>query len=285
MNTSLVSTISLTTALFTLSACGGGVDVGSTSGSVPKASGATGQRTPPNEAAALPPSLSIQGFVHDAHGASLSGVQVCLQAGPEIALDIGDCATSTADGSFALHGMPQEILLTIAFEKKGYVPAIRAIQMKTSDIELPSDENRMLPTSTPPVFAGAPLDATTGGIRFFVDSDSGEPAPASAWIASFENPNVDYEAVYFDAAGNVVSGAQAGSSGAFGGLPTGSYAVTFYSDTGSCTPKGDLYGQPLGETSILVPVVEGHVTMPVGADCTANQAAVARWHTPETVKR
>lgn len=270
MNNSLVSAISLS-ALFTLSACGGAVDVGSTGGA-PKASDPNGPAVTPNMVADLPAALSIQGFVHEADGAPLSGVEVCLQAGPEIALDIGDCATSATDGSFALHGMPQDLLVTIAFQKKGYVPAIRAIRMDKSDVELPSDENLMIPVSAPPAFAGAPLDAKSGGLQFFVGSDSGGASRASVWILSYENSG-DYEPVYFDAARNVVSGARAGSSGAFVGLPTGLYAVTFHTDTGSCTPKGGLYGEPLeiydlpGQTSLLVPVVEGHITMPVGVDC------------------
>jgi len=140
----------------------------------------------------------------------------------------------------------------------------------------------MRPLSSPPAFAGAPLDDGTGAVEFFVDSDGVEPPKTTVSIVSYDDPNANFEPVYLDASGAPSTGATGGSFGAFVGLPTGLYAVTFSSETGSCATLGGLYGEPIdyyqvpGQASILVPVVEGHVTTPIGVDCSGSAAPVAR---------
>jgi hypothetical protein len=196
-------------------------------------------------------------------------------------MDIGTCATSEADGSFTLNDIPRDLLLTVGFEKAGYMPMIRAIRTGATDVGLPADESIMRPLSTPPVFGGAPFDVSTGALEFFAGS-GGEAPLASVSIVSYDDPNANYEPVYLDANGNPATGATAGSFGAFVGLPPGLYLVTFHSETGSCTPLGSMYGEPVdffqvpGQTSILVPVVEGHVTTPVGVDCGGSAIPVGR---------
>lgn len=276
MNTFTMSKFSMA-ALITLAGCSGAVDVVSTSdGTEPAGSIASHERT----AGESP--LSIIGVSHDADGAVLGGVKVCLQAGPETAMDIGTCATSNTEGLFVLQGIPREMLLTIAFEKPGYMPIIRALRTGTTDIGLPVEESVMRPLSSPPTFGGAPLDAKTGALEFFVASDGAETPAASVSIVSLDDPNALHEPVYLDGSGSPTIGAVSGSFGAFVGLPTGLYEVTFSSETASCSALGDLYGEPVGyyqvpgQVTILVPVVEGHVTTPVGVDCGGSATPVAR---------
>jgi hypothetical protein len=272
MNTFTLSNFSMA-ALLTLAGCSGAVDVVSTSeGDEPVASRATAGELP----------LSIRGVAHDADGNTLAGVHVCLQAGMALAMDIGDCATSEADGAFILYGIPLNRLVTIGFQKGGFLPTIRAIRTGTTDIGLPPEESVMRPASIPPAIAGVALDDSTGAVEFFVDSDGAEPPQANVSIVSYDDPNSIHEPVYLDASGVPAPGAKGGSFGAFVGLPTGLYAVTFSTESGSCKTLGGLYGEPIdyyqnpGQASILVPVVGGLVTTPIGVDCSGSAAPVAR---------
>jgi hypothetical protein len=284
MKTHLIGKVSIT-ALFVLTGCGEGVDVvGSTDESAPTTPSEKHENQASNGAVSAPAALvSVSGFTHDADGAPLSAVKVCLQAGPTVAMDIGECATSEPDGSFTLHGVPANMLVTIGFEKDGFAPAIRAIQTESSDVQIPADENSLLAESTPPVFAGAPMDPNTGAIEFFVGSE-GADAPVAVSLFSIENGV--HEPVYLGEDGKPQSGATSGSFGGFVNLPAGMYIATFKSPSGSCTTAGSLYGYPMsayqqpGETGTVVlvevPVSSGRITTPVGVSCTGASVATGR---------
>ena len=126
MNPRLTSNVS-TIALIMLTGCGEAVDVvASSDGRAPttKESPATSGSDSPSTSL-----LSVSGFTNDGDGAALPAVKVCLQSGVALAMDVGECVTSAFDGSFSLHGVPGNMLVTIGFEKGGFVPTIRAIQM------------------------------------------------------------------------------------------------------------------------------------------------------------
>src|SRR5436190_806958 len=98
-----IMSISSTVTLL-LSGCGGGVDVVATT------EGTTAHpetvRASDDIGSTPQEFVSVSGTVHAADGSPLSGVQACLQAGPTISMDIGDCATSVADGSWTVSGVP-----------------------------------------------------------------------------------------------------------------------------------------------------------------------------------
>jgi hypothetical protein len=276
MNKPIMSNFSIATLLI-FSGCGAGVDVVST----------TETRGPMDTQAAIaaaeadvtPPTLmSISGFVHAQDGTPLAEVRACLQAGPTIDMDIGECATSGPDGSWTIHRVPANMLVTVGFSKQGFIPALRAIQTGDADVSIPEDEGRLLRESDPPTFAGAPLDARTGGIEFFIGSENGSEIRASVYVFSFDDGPRD--PVYTGADGNPMTGATSGSSGAVTNLPAGTYVLTFTAENASCTARGALYGYPYdayhlpGSVSIIVPVADGYITSPVGVDCAGSAAPV-----------
>jgi len=273
MNSIILSSLSIAT-LLTLNGCGGGADVvGSTD-----TGKATGPVAPPASGEVSPSEfVSVSGIVRAPDGSPLPGVRACLQAGPTIAMDIGDCAMSGSDGSWTIARVPQNLLVTIGLSKEGFVPALRAVETATTNIETPGDETRLLAKSDPPSFAGAPLDAKTGGIEFFVET-AGKAAQVAVSLFSFETGS--YAPVYTDADGEPMKDATSGSSGGFVNLRPGIYVLTFANESGSCATRGGLNGSPWnvyqtpGSASIVVPVVEGYVTTPVSVDCSTANAAV-----------
>jgi hypothetical protein len=78
---------------------------------------------------------------------------------------------------------------------------------------------------------------------------------------------------YHDANRHPVSGATAGSAGAFANVAPGLYLLTFSGVPASCTARSGLYGYPVDSfqgadtISVVVPVVDGHITTRVGLDC------------------
>lgn len=230
--------------------------------------------------------VSISGFAQDARGSPLEDVKACLQAGATIAMDIGSCATSQGDGSWTLQGVPQNLLVTAALSKEGFVPILRAIETRTDNLALPANDNRMVQVADPQTFAGKLFDLSKGGIEFFVTSNLSDSAEASVTLEQQQDVfhparEFDGHPVYLNDEGEPVPGATAGAHGAFVNLPAALYVLTFtYHPEVSCTLKSPLYGYtsdhgPLpGVASIVVPVIEAHVTTPVGVTCT-NATTVA----------
>jgi hypothetical protein len=264
MNTTILNGFCLS-ALVLLAGCGAGADVVAAGGGpASKGGGETTAVSPLSDTSGL----SIAGYVHGADGAALAGVDVCLQAGPTVAMDIGQCGTSAADGSWTLDGIPRDESVTIAFKKAGYAPSMRAIQTNTSDIVLPSDENRLsLLTDS----GAARFDDHTGGIQFAVLSD--EPGTVQATATLITGERQDPTPVYLDASGNAKSGATAGSAGAYANVAPGQYLLTFTGVPASCTAASGLYGFPVQSfqgadaASVVVPVVAGRITTTIGLDC------------------
>jgi hypothetical protein len=64
--------------------------------------------------------------------------------------------------------------------------------------------------------------------------------------------------------------------------PNGVIEIPIDQAPGSCKSLGTMYGDPTeyfqvpGQTTIVVPVVEGHVTTPVGVDCGGSATPVGR---------
>lgn len=245
-----MSTISIA-ALAALAGCSAGPDVVATGtqGEEPSTQTANLDQTAPAEVS----TLSVSGFVHGPDGAALSGVKVCLQAGPISAMDVGDCATSDVDGAFTVGGIPANELLTIGFEKAGFEPTIRAIETGTEDIVLPDDENVLAPRTTV-------LGSTQGRIEFVASAgttvtltgDDGQVRTPSYGDAGGENPTV---------------------RGVFTDLAPGYYYATFQNSSANCTNRSGLYAYPLGvyqapgQATVIVPVAPGLTTASVAVDC------------------
>jgi hypothetical protein len=256
--------------LLVVSGCGGADDVvaigpGKSSSAPPKSDGTA------LSAATSAPSVTISGFVHAADASPLDGVSICLQAGPIVAMDIAQCATSDMDGSWTLTGMPANEYLTIGLGKEGFVPAIRAIHTESSDIVLPAAEHRLAPIGDAKGLSGAAYDDSTGAVQFFVAGDDSSELP-SATLQTDQGKNV--APIYLGTDGTPDIQATGGTAGAFANVTPGFTLLSFQNVPATC--KGsDLYGYPVamfqeqGAAAIVVPVVAGHVTILAGVDCGA----------------
>jgi hypothetical protein len=261
--------IILTCVSMVVAGCGGAVDQtspgnggGSTQSPVPSP-----QSTSLGAPAVLP--VSISGFAHASDGSALAGVEVCLQAGPTVAMNIGTCATSSADGAWTVSDVPANEDVTLALEKQGFAPVLRAVQTLTDDIAIPSEENVLMPAADGRSFMGTPTDTKSGQIAFFSTGQD----DVSVKLFGFDRESA--EPIYLDRDGKPAgANVTTGSRGGFVDLPTGVYMLQFSRPSARCMAdtKG-LHGYPAITfpdstlPTIIVPVVEGYVTGPVGAGC------------------
>lgn len=260
--------IILTCVSMVVAGCGGAIDqTGSGNGE-----GSTTAPVPSSGALAVPaaPRVSISGFSHSSNGSALGGVEVCLQAGPTVAMDIGACATSSDDGAWTVPDVPANEDVTLALRKQGFAPMLRAIHTVTDDIALRSEENVLVPATDGQSFMGTPADTQKGQIEFF----STGLEPVSVELFGFDRQGA--EPIYLDGDGKPAGrSVTTGSRGGFVDLPTGLYMLKFSGASTSCmADTTGLHGYPAVTfpdstlPTIIVPVVEGYVTGPVGAVCT-----------------
>jgi hypothetical protein len=162
-----------------------------------------------------------------------------------------------------LDEVPPNMAVTVDFDKAGFLPAIRAIETRTSDILLPDGENRLLPRND---WTAAGFDGRSGLILFLLASDARNPVRGTATVTNVQDPR--QPVLYFDAGSDPTS---VGLLGGIANVTPGVYRVTFNAPP-RCTARAGLYGYPVGSSdayphSVSVPVVEGRVTMAVGLDC------------------
>lgn len=244
-------------ALLAAAGCGSGAG---------SAGGGTQTGSPVTTSTAPPGPVSIQGFTHASDGSVLPGVEVCADADVGTP-DGGACATSTGDGSFALHGLPPDTALTLWFTKDAYLPTVRALDTQAIDVVLPESENALYPVSAPQTLLGVTADPTKGHILFVVMGSGSQPAPAVS--VQLSGADADTQPIFVGGAGGT-----AGTQGGFVNLTPGLYVVRFQAASVTCTAD-DLYGLPSteyldpssGEAAAVVPVYAGTVTAPVGATC------------------
>jgi hypothetical protein len=234
------------------------------------------QSTAPVEVPANP--VSISGWVHAPDGTVLTEAGACLH--PAGGNGTGPCTTTGSDGSFTLSGARANDSVTVVFQKDGYLPALRAITLTSSDVVLPQDENVLVPSTAPQMVMGTPADSEKGQLEFVVTSPGSQPPPnVSVTIEQFMIagiPSGPYSPIYLNADGTVAAGATAGSRGGFLNLSSGTYALRFAAAGVKCVANSGLYGYPVtsaydpnsGEASVTVPVAAGMVTSPVGVSCT-----------------
>jgi hypothetical protein len=223
--------------------------------------------------------LAIRGFTHGADSSVLPGVEVCLHDGVVSGspTDPVMCTVSAGDGSFTVSGASANGAATLTFRKDGFAPTVRPIELQTADVTLPSSENVLL--AEPLAMAGTAADPTRGQIAFAVATTDSGPAPqvtASlvAFLVAEGSYGVNTPPVYLDGAGAPAPGAAAGNSGDFVNVPPGVYMIQFHPTSGYCVPNARFdyaAGQdPNGDIGILVPVLQGFVTAPVGIWCTSD---------------
>jgi hypothetical protein len=236
----------------------------------PPGNGPVGTPIPPTSPASVT-TVSVRGFTHAYGGAVLPSVRVCQGAGHAANRP---CTTSGSDGSFTLSGVPGSTGVSVFFEKDGFQSVLREIETLESDITLPEGENALLPAATPQAVFGMQAEPSKGHVEFVVLTSSSEVAP-NVSVTLGGGDGSSQQPIYLDANGVPAPGASSGSRGGFANVTEGVYVLRFGGPSVNCTPNG-LYGYPVtayqdpasGQAVVMVPVVAGTMTAPVGATCT-----------------
>jgi hypothetical protein len=212
--------------------------------------------------------VAISGFLHASDGTLLPAATACLVDGD----GNRTCTQTSAAGAFVVHS-PRFQPITLEFSKEGYVPATRPISTQAADIALPEGENALLPVASPQTFLGTTMGAATGHIEFFVTAPASE-TPPSLTVTLTGSGGSTQPTIYLGPDGAPAPAATGGTSGGFANLAPDLYVLRFSGAAGKCTTDG-LHGYPMqyadgvdGDRVLLVPVIAGAVTAPVGVNCT-----------------
>ncbi len=247
------------TAALVLGCGGAGVSASAAGGAGPGDAGAG-----PEDAGAV---IAVHGYVHAPDGTGLLGTDVCM-FGPSAAS--GPCAKSDATGAFTLAGLPANELVSLAFNKNGYVPMLRAVLTAEQDLQLPASENTLVAATQPESFLGVAADPTKGQIAFHVQNADGNAPDVDVTLTGFNGATVP---TALSSDGTPAGTFAPGSGGGFANLAPGTYVLRVAGASASCT-SSDLYGlpistfQPAGAASLGVSVVAGYVSAPVVVSCT-----------------
>jgi hypothetical protein len=223
--------------------------------------------------------VSIRGFTHAGDGSILPGVEVCLDNGVlrSPPTDPVMCTVSASDGSFRVSGASANGAATLTFRKDGFESTVRPMELQAEDVTLPSSENVLL--ADPLVFVGTPADPSKGQIAFAVSTTGAGPTPqVSATLFDFIQGGASglaWPPVYVDEKGAPAPGTAAGTAGGFVNVAPSLYIVTFHATSGFCVPDSGLHDYAAtqdsnGDIAMLVPIIQGYVTAPVGVSCTSD---------------
>lgn len=206
----------------------------------------------------------------------IAGVKICIHGRPQI-----PCATSGADGTFTLKGLPARQNIILVSEKKDYVRSIRPIETASTDMD-----NSNAPLVTARADGARPdlgfeFDDTLGVVSFFalgVEPDGGLGLPTGVTVSL--TPSTAKGPYFTTKQNTFVEGgeATAGGIGFFFNVVPGDYELTFHNDHGDCAalsfPFG-AWGFPGPPPTVKFPVLSGYVTDQVGVLCTQKSVIVA----------
>jgi len=263
MRTSIIMSIS-TTILLSLSGCS--VEVhppGMDSEKLPPSSAekTTGHAEEPV------PTVTLSGKTLARDASVAAGVEVCARESPPTIVYGMTCTTSGADGAWSIADVPGNQMITVSFEKAGFLPVLRAIQTADTDLVIPSEHSALLALDDAVSVMGAGLDVKRGQIAFFAAGADDVTVTATSLDGT------SGKAIFLDQDGNVAPDATQGGSGFVENVPAGYYLLTFHSATATCTADTlagfPAWAQPAaGEAQVLAPVEDGYVTTPIGVRCT-----------------
>jgi len=251
-----------TTLLFSVVACGGNVDPTPTTGT--KVPGSPEKTEAPSATPSPSSTVSVSGTTLALDGSPVAGVNVCERVSTGSSMT---CTTSAEDGKWTLSEVPGNEMVTVSFEKLGFMPTLRAVQTEEADIALPSDHAGLLPVGQASAVMGGSLDVKQGQIAFFATGADDVTVTATSLDGTSGKPT------FVDQAGRIAAGATQGASGFFENLTSGYYVLTFHSASGSCTADSfagfNAWAYPAaGEAQVIAPVEDGYVTAPIAVLCT-----------------
>jgi hypothetical protein len=211
------------------------------------------------------PVVAVQGYVHAPDGTGLAGADVCI-LGESSA---GPCAKSDPEGSFTLSALPANELVSVTFNKDGFVPMLRTVLTEEQDLRLPQDENTLMAATSPQAFLGVTADPAKGQIAFLVKNADGNAPAVDVRLTGFDGEPTP---TALSSDGTPAGSIAAGSGGGFANVSPGEYVLRVAGAFAACTAS-DLYGLPIttyqqsGVATLAVSVVAGYVSAPVVVSC------------------
>ncbi len=213
------------------------------------------------------PVIAVQGHVHAPDGTGLAGADVCALGAS--ASSVGPCAKSDPEGSFTLSALPANGVVSLTFNKNGFLPMLRTILTEEQDLLLPADENTLIAATRPQSFLGVTTDPTKGQIAFLVKNADGNAPAVDVTLTGFDGaPTPASLASDGTPAGSIA----AGSGGGFANVAAGEYVLRVGGTSARCTAS-DLYGLPItayqssSTAALAVSVVAGYVSAPIVVSC------------------
>ncbi len=205
----------------------------------------------------------------------IPGARVCVDQHPEI-----PCATSAADGTFVLSGLPGGTDLALTLDKSGYTPTLQPIQTSNADMVATSPLG-MTPTTDPLPDAGFAIDLQgNGAVTFFALAFSGATATPAVGVTAALSPAAGHGPLYTDGRGKIDLAATSlsGYGGLYYDVPAGDYTLTFAAAAFNCSPISTPFagwGYPLPPASVKFPVKAGYTVGGVGVLCAPSAPADA----------
>jgi hypothetical protein len=209
----------------------------------------------------------------------LPGVTICIYQNSAIA-----CATSAADGTFTLTGLPIRGDLVLELKKDGYQSILLPIETASSDMDGRGNPLYMSPNASPPQ-VGEAIDQTNKGTinAFAVQLDSNGVdlhsvpgttvtlSPSSGIGPYFVNDNGSID---------LTSTGYTGQTALFYNVDPGTYTLTYANPAFDCEPISFPFGQfgfPITTPahSLKIITAAGYVTGIVGVLCTPDAKIVA----------
>jgi len=215
----------------------------------------------------------------------LPGVEVCVYQDSSI-----PCATTQADGSFTMTGLPMRTNLALTLKKSGYYSYLLPIQTASADMDGRSNPAQMAPSGGPAPDLGIAVDLQNkgliqivaiafGGTAAMVDAGAFTTVPGTKVSLSPMSGNGPYfinGSDEFDLSATSFVGIAAN----YYNVAAGNYTLTFSNPGFDCEPVLFPFGQfgwPLTTPahSIGVLVVPGYITGSVVALCSKAATIVA----------
>ena len=184
----------------------------------------------------------------------IAGVEVCVYMRDDI-----PCATSAADGSYTLPGVPAR-MTALTFEHATHLDVLSPLEDLTADIALGhlmlTDAEATAGTSLAGATEPYPF-ATTGVAALQIRNGAGDPIVGAAVTIS---PDVGNGPVYIEGGVPDLSRTTTGNgSTLFTDLPPGTYELTITHPDGVCTTDGIAWSPTAGGT-VRAPIAAGHLS-------------------------
>lgn len=199
----------------------------------------------------------------------LGGVEVCVDGMATIR-----CATSAADGTFALHGLPAQTDLVLTTRKDGYVKTLRAIETASTDMDGTGFPLVTTKRGGPRPDLGFTYDDSLGAISFFalkIEKDGGAALPVDVRVTlapqAGHGPFFTTDRNVFDQTAT----ASIGGLGFFFNVEPGDYVLNFDDQGADCAPISfpfGAFGYPSPPTSVRFPVRSEYATDQIAVLCT-----------------